>query len=108
MVWAKRVLIGSAVAAASLMATPAVAGAAQPGCYNNCEPPAIASNSTGVAPSSASSSALPVTEPSSSSSSSGSSSSLPFTGADVEELAVIGAGAVIVGGLLNRRRRAQA
>lgn len=31
--------------------------------------------------------------------------SLPFTGADVEELAVIGAGAVIVGTLLLRRRR---
>jgi LPXTG-motif cell wall-anchored protein len=33
------------------------------------------------------------------------SSSLPFTGADIEELAVVGAGAVLVGGLLIRRRR---
>jgi LPXTG-motif cell wall-anchored protein len=33
------------------------------------------------------------------------SSSLPFTGTDIEELAVIGAGAVLVGGLLIRRRR---
>jgi LPXTG-motif cell wall-anchored protein len=33
------------------------------------------------------------------------SSSLPFTGADIEELAVVGAGAVLAGGLLLRRRR---
>jgi LPXTG-motif cell wall-anchored protein len=33
------------------------------------------------------------------------SSSLPFTGADVEELAVVGLGAVAAGGLLLRRRR---
>jgi LPXTG-motif cell wall-anchored protein len=31
--------------------------------------------------------------------------SLPFTGADVEELAIVGAGAVLAGGLLIRRRR---
>jgi LPXTG-motif cell wall-anchored protein len=33
------------------------------------------------------------------------SSSLPFTGADVEELAVIGGVALLAGGLLMRRRR---
>jgi LPXTG-motif cell wall-anchored protein len=32
-------------------------------------------------------------------------SSLPFTGADISELAVVGAGAVLAGGLLIRRRR---
>jgi LPXTG-motif cell wall-anchored protein len=32
-------------------------------------------------------------------------SSLPFTGADVEELAVVGVAAVLAGGLLLRRRR---
>jgi LPXTG-motif cell wall-anchored protein len=48
-----------------------------------------------------------LTQPTGSHTSSG-SSSLPFTGADVEELAVIGAGAVAVGALLNRRRRAHA
>jgi LPXTG-motif cell wall-anchored protein len=31
--------------------------------------------------------------------------SLPFTGADIEELAVVGGGAVLAGGLLIRRRR---
>jgi len=31
--------------------------------------------------------------------------SLPFTGADVEELAVVGVGAVLAGSLLMRRRR---
>jgi hypothetical protein len=35
-------------------------------------------------------------------------SSLPFTGADVAELAVVGSGAVLVGVLLTRRRRSQA
>jgi LPXTG-motif cell wall-anchored protein len=32
-------------------------------------------------------------------------SSLPFTGADVAELALVGSGAVLAGGLLMRRRR---
>ena len=31
--------------------------------------------------------------------------SLPFTGADVEEIAVIGGGALVVGAVLTRRRR---
>jgi LPXTG-motif cell wall-anchored protein len=31
--------------------------------------------------------------------------SLPFTGADVEQLAVVGGGAVLAGSLLLRRRR---
>jgi LPXTG-motif cell wall-anchored protein len=34
-----------------------------------------------------------------------STSSLPFTGADVAELALVGSGAVLAGGLLMRRRR---
>ena len=34
-----------------------------------------------------------------------SSASLPFTGADIGELAVVGAGAIVVGGVLARRRR---
>ncbi len=36
---------------------------------------------------------------------SASSTSLPFTGADVEELAVLGLGAIVAGGVLMRRRR---
>ena len=35
-------------------------------------------------------------------------SSLPFTGADVQELAVIGLGAVLAGGLLLKRRYTRA
>ncbi len=35
-------------------------------------------------------------------------SSLPFTGADVEEVAGLGVAAVVVGTVLTRRRRAQA
>jgi LPXTG-motif cell wall-anchored protein len=33
------------------------------------------------------------------------SSSLPFTGADIGELAAVGAGAIVIGGILVRRRR---
>jgi hypothetical protein len=107
MKWARRVLVVSAIAATSLVAAPAVAGAAQNNnCYSGCQPPAVGSNVTGAGPST-SSNALPFTEPSSTPTTSG-SSSLPFTGADIGELAAIGAGAVLVGGLLNRRRRAQA
>jgi LPXTG-motif cell wall-anchored protein len=38
-------------------------------------------------------------------SSSSTSGSLPFTGADVEELTAIGVGALVVGGVLVRRSR---
>ena len=34
--------------------------------------------------------------------------SLPFTGADIEEMAIIGLGAVVAGGVLLRRRRLSA
>lgn len=40
-----------------------------------------------------------------SSSTSASSSTLPLTGADLEQLAVVGAGAILIGGLVLRRRR---
>jgi LPXTG-motif cell wall-anchored protein len=32
-------------------------------------------------------------------------SSLPFTGADIGELAAVGVGAIVLGGVLARRRR---
>jgi hypothetical protein len=104
--WARRLLIGSGVAVASLIAVPSAAGAASCGSMSgvNCstKPPAIAGNSGTVKPTSqlpatlGTGSSGPTTAP---------TTSLPFTGADVEELAVVGAGAVLAGSLLMRRRR---
>jgi LPXTG-motif cell wall-anchored protein len=108
MMWAKRVLIGSGLAVASLLVVPAAAGAAttgncivsqslnEPTCAvvptpGTAAPAALTPDGGGDAPT-----VTPV---------SASPSSLPFTGADVEELAVVGAGAVLAGGLLLRRRR---
>jgi LPXTG cell wall anchor motif len=95
---------GLAVSALAFVELPAMAAFADGTCYTGCTPPAnvqtqspaISSTSSGTQPSSSSST---------------SSSSLPFTGADIEELAGIGAGAVVVGGLLvvrSRRRRVPA
>ncbi len=97
---ARRLVIGSGFALASLVVVPSVAGAADTGCYT-CAPPAVAATATGDG-----GTALPAT--SSASGTTGSTSSLPFTGADVEELAVIGVGAVLAGGIMLRRRRAHA
>jgi hypothetical protein len=120
--WAKRLIIGSSLTVASLAMVPALAGAA-----SGCPPtnsqtmigsvtgpsgsggtscvvvPATASASTGPAPVSViPSDATPATA---ATTTSAGTTSLPFTGADFEELAVVGAGAVLVGGLLIRRRR---
>jgi LPXTG-motif cell wall-anchored protein len=111
MMWARRLIIGSGLAVASLTMLPTVAGAAgtnctsggsmtEPGCVT---PPNAAGTNDGVTPAKqvpftgSPGKAAPVSthEP----------SSLPFTGADVEQLAVVGAGAVLAGGLLLRRRR---
>jgi LPXTG-motif cell wall-anchored protein len=103
MMWTKRVLIGSGLAVASVLMVPAISGAA-----TNCvqtesmqEPtcvvvPAVNGTSGTVtpAPPGGSKRIDPVSG----------TTSLPFTGADVEELAVLGAGAVLAGGLLLRRR----
>src|SRR5664280_329306 len=97
--WAKRLVIGAGLAVASFLMVPGMAGAASTGCYTGCAAPTVAATSVGISPSSG----LPYspTTP-------GGSSSLPFTGADVEELAVVGVGAVLAGGLLLRRRRSVA
>lgn len=99
MTWAKRAVIGSGLAVASLLVVPATAGAADPGCYTGC------TAATVVPPSHDGGSALPFTAAQTTTTTNG-SSSLPFTGADVAELAVVGVGAVVTGGLLARRRRA--
>ncbi len=103
MIWVRRFLVGTGLAAASLFATPLVAHAADTGCYT-CTPPTI-DNNQGL-PFTAGPASGPVTPTAAGPSSP--SSSLPFTGADVAELTVIGAGAVVIGGVMVRRRRVHA
>ena len=108
--WARRLLIGSGLAVASMIAIPSAAGAATPSCGSttgvscsktvvppghpgtpaatNQQLPFTGSPASGVTP--------PATAP---------TTSLPFTGADVEGMAVVGVGAVLAGSLLMRRRR---
>jgi hypothetical protein len=95
----RRICIASGLALASLFAVPAVAGAATTTCYTGCTPGTV--NNNVVAP--------PSTDPVSTAASvANGSSSLPFTGADIGELAAVGAGAIVVGGVLARRRRSAA
>ena len=93
--WTQRICIGSSIAMASLFAVPAVAGA-DPTCYTGCTAATV--NNNNVVP-------PPSTDPVRTAASVNGSSSLPFTGADVGELVVVGAGAVVLGGILARRRR---
>lgn len=100
----QRICIGSGLALASMFAVPAVAGADATGCYTGCTPSTVQNIS--VTP------VTPVTSPTTDGSGPASntamvngSSSLPFTGADIGELGVVGAGAIVIGGLLARRRR---
>jgi hypothetical protein len=111
--WARRLIIGASLAVASVAVVPGIAGATTgTGCVpagsvtepNNCVITPTVTNDgndgavqTLVAPTT---SVTPTPT--------ASTSSLPFTGADVAELAVIGTGAVLVGGVLTRRRRTRA
>jgi hypothetical protein len=100
MTWTKRITLSAGLALTSLVAVPAVAGAA--GCYTGCTPPTVSSSL--VTPSSTD----PIHASTTTTAQVNGSSSLPFTGADVGELAVVGAGAVVVGVVLTRRRRSAA
>ncbi len=102
--WARRLIVGSGLAVASLAMASGAAGAAsctstgsmtQPSCVTT---PTVAGTST-VAPAKAA--ALPATA----GTTHDGPTSLPFTGADFEGMAVVGVGAVLAGGLLIRRRR---
>jgi len=112
-----RRLIGTGVMVATLMMAPSVARAAdapcvtgsmtEPGCV---VPPVVAGESSGPTPTAV----APVTGPSSAAAAqtaapsapvASGTTSLPFTGADIEGLAVIGLGGILAGGLLIRRRR---
>ena len=108
--WARRLIIGSSLALASMAIVPSVAGA-DPACTPSQtmnEPttclvlPTVASTSDG--PTTAAVVVAPTTV-AAVHTTAATTSSLPFTGADVEELAVVGVGAVLAGGLLLRRRR---
>lgn len=104
--WARRLLIGSGLAITSLVVVPSAAGAASCGSMSGvgCTPtPTIAGTHNNLTPPP---SQLPATlAPGTASPAHASTTSLPFTGADVEELAVVGVGAVLAGSLLMRRRR---
>jgi hypothetical protein len=96
MSWTKRITISAGLVLTSLVAVPAVAGAD----YTTGTPPQV--NGNVVSP--------PSTDPvhTSTTAQVNGSSSLPFTGADIGELAAVGAGAVVVGVVLTRRRRSAA
>jgi LPXTG-motif cell wall-anchored protein len=113
MMWAKRVLIGSGVAVASLLMVPNVAGAASK-CVvsesiqttSSCVTvPTVQGGSSTVAPAAVTptdggtATVTPAAD---------GPTTLPFTGADVEGMAVVGVGAILAGGLLMRRRRMNA
>jgi hypothetical protein len=99
MTWTKRITLSAGLALTSLVAVPAVAGA--DGCYTGCTPPNVSGNVV-VPPTTGSAQHVTTTAQVDG------SSSLPFTGADIGELAAVGAGAVVVGVVLTRRRRSAA
>ncbi len=100
----RSVLIGIAALALSLVAMPTVTAGAtsDPGCYVGCTP---SQGGSGGTPPLTTDPTPAASGGSTGGSSSSGTTSLPFTGADVEELAAIGVGALVVGGLLVRRRR---
>ena len=105
MTWTKRITLSAGLALTSLVAVPAVAGATTPtttlpGCYPTCAAPNV--NGTAGTPTSTDGVHATTTAQVNG------SSSLPFTGADIGELAAVGAGAVVVGVVLTRRRRSAA
>jgi LPXTG-motif cell wall-anchored protein len=98
--WARRLIVASGLAVASIATVSGTAGAdctsvgsmTQPSCVTT---PTVAGNSTTQAL------AVPRHDPTPG----GGTTSLPFTGADFEGMAVVGVAGVLAGGLLLRRRR---
>jgi hypothetical protein len=103
MKWTQRICIGTGLAVASMFAVPTVAGA-DATCYTGCTPPAVSPASV-PPPGPNSTDGVPATNGVHTSAMVNGSSSLPFTGADIGELAAVGVGAVVIGGVLTRRRR---
>ena len=100
----KRICIATAFAVAALLAAPTVAGAADTACYTGCIPPSVNPNSVPL-PNPVPQPKPVLANPTTTIHVVNGSSSLPFTGADVGELAAVGLGAVVIGGVLTRRRR---
>ena len=108
--WARRLIVGASLAVASVAMVPGIASAdTTTGCVpagsvtepSNCV-------TTPTVPNDGNDGAVqtPVVAPvTGTPAPTVTTSSLPFTGADVAELAVIGTGAVLAGGVLMRRRR---
>ena len=103
MIWVRRLMIGSGIAAASFVMAAPVAGAVDT--YVST-PPTVTGVSTPPPTSGLPfTSSVPPAVVSTTTTTGEGSSSLPFTGADIAELAVIGVGAVAAGRLLMVRRR---
>ena len=88
--------LGLALTTVGVAAVPATAAFADSTCYTGCTTPATSPPSTPLVSQPA---AVPV-EPTAAG-----AASLPFTGADIEGMAAIGAGALVAGGLMVRRSR---
>src|SRR5215472_12993556 len=89
---------GVALSTAGVVLAPAAAFA-DATCYTGCSTPSTGNNN----PATPSAPAQAQTQPPSNPASGG----LPFTGADIAEMAAVGAGAVLVGGALVQRSRRQ-
>lgn len=103
MKWTQRICIGTGLAVASMFAVPTVAGA-DATCYTGCTPSTVSPTSV-PPPEPNSAGGVHTTGGVHTSAMVNGSSSLPFTGADIGELAAVGVGAVVIGGVLTRRRR---
>jgi len=106
MSWTKRITLSAGLALTSLVAVPAVAGAACITGYG-CMPTVSSTLVTPPQPSSGDGT-QPGTQHVTTTAQVNGSSSLPFTGADMGELAAVAAGAVVIGVVLTRRRRSAA
>ena len=102
MKWTKRICMATGIAVTSMVAVPTIAGADST-CYTGCTPPKVSPVAV-VVPPTTTIRTDPVRTRAVATTTNG-SSSLPFTGVDVGELAAVGIGAVVIGGVLTRRRR---
>ncbi len=106
MIWVRRLVVASGLVAASFLVAAPVAGAVDtyvstpPGVASTATTPPVVLPFTSEPPATGATGTGTGTELG--------SSSLPFTGADIAELAVIGVGAVAAGRLLLVRRRRSA
>jgi hypothetical protein len=90
--------LGLTLSTLGVVAVPATASFADTTCYTGCTTPATGTSTpVTVAPQPMSTPIEPVQAPA--------AAGLPFTGADIEGMATVGAGALVLGGLMVRRSR---